>query len=342
MSGQGTAVQVGDRFLVASGTTGGGSHIGGGLVGKQYNIAQITTNTPGAIAYTFTPPVANYAINVNKAGSQHFGSSYTYSGSQLIWIDFSGPSKIVNGSGLSYIGNTLNVVVDGVTIDFTGNALEVKAGGIANAQISTSAAIAFSKLASLSTGQVIAGNAGTPTATTISGDISLGATGIATIAPAAVTLAKMANLAALSIIGNNGGSAATPQALTETQVTAMLNQFTSGLQGVVAPSGGGTVNFLRADGTWAVPVNNFKELFVLSSTNITNQYLDLQHIALGNSIEFFVQGQGSQIEGALYDYSVNYTGGTGGNTRVTFLNGLATGGVSALVAGDVVVIKYGY
>lgn len=35
--------------------------------------------------------------------------------------------------------------------------------------------------------------------------------------------------------------------------TALLNAFTSGLKGLVPPSGGGTSNFLRADGTWAAP-----------------------------------------------------------------------------------------
>lgn len=92
----------------------------------------------------------------------------------------------------------------------------------------------------------------------------------------------------------------------------------------------------------AVSVTNNKELFVLSSTNITNQYIDLAHVAKTNSIDFVVQGSGSQIEGAGYDYSVSYTGGAGGNTRITFLNGLATGGGSALVASDVVVAHYQY
>src|SRR5262252_4327583 len=40
---------------------------------------------------------------------------------------------------------------------------------------------------------------------------------------------------------------------TPTQVTAALNLFTSTLQGLAASSGGGTTNFLRADGTWAAP-----------------------------------------------------------------------------------------
>lgn len=40
---------------------------------------------------------------------------------------------------------------------------------------------------------------------------------------------------------------------TATQVTAALNVFTSLLQGLVPASGGGTANFLRADGSWTVP-----------------------------------------------------------------------------------------
>lgn len=41
--------------------------------------------------------------------------------------------------------------------------------------------------------------------------------------------------------------------LTATQSTALLNVFTSALKGLTPASGGGTVNFLRADGTWAEP-----------------------------------------------------------------------------------------
>lgn len=41
--------------------------------------------------------------------------------------------------------------------------------------------------------------------------------------------------------------------LTGTQVTTLLDTFTTSLKGVVPASGGGTTNFLRADGTWAAP-----------------------------------------------------------------------------------------
>lgn len=101
----------------------------------------------------------------------------------------------------------------------------------------------------------------------------------------------------------------------------------------------------NGSGSWAslpaASINN-KELFVLSGTDITNQYVDLAHVAKTNSIHFAVKGAPSVIEGASYDYSVSYTGGAGGNTRITFLNDLATGGASALVATDVVVAQYQY
>lgn len=40
---------------------------------------------------------------------------------------------------------------------------------------------------------------------------------------------------------------------TNTQLTALCQSFTSSLSGCVPASGGGTVNFLRADGSWATP-----------------------------------------------------------------------------------------
>ena len=87
-----------------------------------------------------------------------------------------------------------------------------------------------------------------------------------------ITLARMANLAANSIIGNNTGSPATPLALTTAQTTAMLDTFTSSLKGLAPASGGGTANFLRADGTWATPSGGSDPwtYLKLSSNFVTN------------------------------------------------------------------------
>lgn len=56
----------------------------------------------------------------------------------------------------------------------------------------------------------------------------------------------------LGQVQTNGGSG-TFVGITNAALTALLNPFTSSLSGVVPPSGGGSVNFLRADGIWAAP-----------------------------------------------------------------------------------------
>jgi hypothetical protein len=89
---------------------------------------------------------------------------------------------------------------------------------------------------------------------TLSGDVTgSGATAITTtIANSAVTLGKMANLAANSIIGNNTGSAATPIALTAAQVRTLLNVAdgaTANAGTVTSVGGTGTVSGLTLTGT---------------------------------------------------------------------------------------------
>jgi hypothetical protein len=76
---------------------------------------------------------------------------------------------------------------------------------------------------------------------------------VTTIANNAVTLGKMAQMATASFIGRTTAGTGDPEALSATQATALLNNFTATLKGLVPGSGGGTTNFLRADGTWAAP-----------------------------------------------------------------------------------------
>jgi hypothetical protein len=74
------------------------------------------------------------------------------------------------------------------------------------------------------------------------------------IANDAVTNAKLANMAQALIKGRaSGAGTGDPTDLTGTQATVLLDLFTAALQGVVPLSGGGTANFLRADGSWALP-----------------------------------------------------------------------------------------
>lgn len=105
--------------------------------------------------------------------------------------------------------------------------------------------------------------------TALTGDVTATGPGsvAATIAASAVTNAKMANMAGHSYKGNNTGSSAAPSDLTATQLTAELNEMVgdsgSGVtKGLVpaASTGSASTEFLRKDGTWAVPAGTSLEL----------------------------------------------------------------------------------
>lgn len=82
----------------------------------------------------------------------------------------------------------------------------------------------------------------------LSGDVSN-----AQIENGAVSLAKIANIATARILGRDTAGSGVVEELTGTEATALLDAFTSALKGLAPASGGGTTNFLRADGTWAAP-----------------------------------------------------------------------------------------
>lgn len=100
---------------------------------------------------------------------------------------------------------------------------------------------------------------------TISGKtISAGSNTITNIAngnlsgSAGITNANLAPMAGHTYKGVNGGSSATPSDVTNTQLTADLNPFTTSLQGLV-PSPGGTSSgrVLQDDGSWHAPAAGF-------------------------------------------------------------------------------------
>jgi hypothetical protein len=88
----------------------------------------------------------------------------------------------------------------------------------------------------------------------VAGNIVAAQVATAQIADDAVTYAKVQNVSATSrILGRITAGAGDIEELTGTQATTLLDVFTTSLKGLAPASGGGTTNFLRADGTWAAP-----------------------------------------------------------------------------------------
>lgn len=121
-----------------------------------------------------------------------------------------------------------------------------------------------------STGKLIKDGGAAPSGTntgdqtiTLTGDVTGSGTGsfAATIANAAVTLAKMANVATARFFGRITSGSGVPEDLTGTQATTLLDAFvgdsgSGGTKGLVpAPASGDAAanKFLKADGTFAAP-----------------------------------------------------------------------------------------
>ncbi len=70
--------------------------------------------------------------------------------------------------------------------------------------------------------------------------------------------------------GRNAAGPGDVEDLTASQATAMLDVFSAKANGVVPASGGGTTNFLRADGVFAAPPESFSRGVITLTADVTN------------------------------------------------------------------------
>jgi hypothetical protein len=80
----------------------------------------------------------------------------------------------------------------------------------------------------------------------------------------------------------------------------------------------------------------WKHVKVLGSTDVTNGYVDLPHLAIGNTI---VAATGRLCIHENQDYTVSNSGGV---SRITFVNDLASAGEEAAASGDTFYFTYQY
>lgn len=181
-----------------------------GLVGVTPRVVYIDTNDTLATVTT-----AGYLNKAQQEGASFkesdmalvtIKSSPSATSVQVAWLEISyssGDWSLVAAestsplaSGHIFVGNAAGVATDvamsgDATMANTG-ALTIANGAINNAKVSASAAIAFSKLATLTSAHILVGN-GSNVATDVamSGDATLANTGAITIANGAVSKAKL-------------------------------------------------------------------------------------------------------------------------------------------------------
>ena len=112
-----------------------------------------------------------------------------------------------------------------------------------------------------------------------------------------VTFAKLQDIATQTFIGRTTAGSGDPEELTATQATAILNVFTDTLKGLVPLSGGGTTNFLRADGTFAVPTGGVGDMILAAVQTVTGAktFADDAFLIQNPAITFAYLFQGGAI-----------------------------------------------
>jgi hypothetical protein len=182
------------------------------------------------------------------------GLTGTNSGDQTITL-----TGNVTGSGTGSFATTIGTGV--VTLAMQAN---MATGSLVYRKTAGSGVPEINTLATLKTDLGLTGTNSGDQTITLTGDVTGSGVGsfATTIAADAVTNAKLANMATATFKGRVTAATGDPEDLTGTQATTLLDNFTSALKGLAPASGGGTTNFLRADGTWAVPAGGGGSLTV--------------------------------------------------------------------------------
>lgn len=170
----------------------------------------------------------------------------------------------------------------------------------------------------------------------LTGDVTASAgSNATTIANNIVTNAKLATVATATFKGRTTAGTGNVEDLTATQATALLDTVTTSAKGLAPASGGGTTNFLRADGTWAAPGGGGSSK-TITSVKTANYTAAANEIVPANTTggSFTVTLKASPTAGdviQVFDYL-----GTWGTNGITFgRNSVLINGVAADLTSNV-------
>lgn len=212
---------------------------------------------------------------------------------------------------------------------------------IVNADISASAAIAHTKLANITAGQILLGNASNiPTATALSGDVTVNSTGVAAIssgvvinadisATAAIAHTKLANITAGQILMGNASNIPTATAVSGDATLASTGALTISNAAVTAAklngaqTGSAPIFGVRAwvnfNGTAAA---NIGGTYSRSGTTVTVDTTVAHNFQIGHTVYLNFES-GAAVDGAFTIATVpnstqfTITHGTSGTTSGT-------------------------
>jgi hypothetical protein len=219
--------------------------------------ATAISTTAGSLICTSSDDVQEYLDCLDgQVGAVTGGTVVTLSGTQTITGNktFTGLTSIGGGGSLSIDGTlTLSSLGDGVAKVASG---VVSSASLVNADVSASAAIDYSKLATLADGNILVGSgAGVATSVNPSGDIDVSNTGVFSIASgaivnadvsgsAAIDFSKLATLTSGNILVGSAGNVATSTAVTGD--ISITNGGVTAYSGTVPLNKGGTGQTTKA------------------------------------------------------------------------------------------------
>lgn len=350
-------LQNGDRIIVAGEATQAHNGVYTWATGGLVLTRALDFDTPAEVAggdFIFVQEGTQFG----NTGWVETETTVSIGSSAIVFLQFSGAGSYTAGDALDLIGGEFNVKFDDASIGVNGsNQLYVKALGIATGMIQDDA-VDKSKIA--------ADVAGDGLGQDVDGSLKVNVDNVSLEIDADNVRIKDDGVTASKInsdVAGNGLGQAIDGSLEVNVDSVSIEIFSDSLRiaddGVTAAKLNADVvsNGLQQEVSGALSIKldgsslavsasglksnigSAKEVYQVSSTLTSGAFYDLQAVAEVDSIVAFVDRVAIH-EGALWDFTVSYTGGVGGVTRITFVNALVTPGQSQLSSGDNVFFKY--